>query len=258
LLMAYAGNPIEKTSSYRAWIEHWQAQRPRLAEQQRAFWTGQLASEEGAWPCDNPRGSHRALHQATVSRTLPSEGLQRRTASVNELLLTALAGALCEWTGRDSVAVELETHGRVNDDSAPDVSRTLGWFTSQFPLRLSGTLQAVQHALQTLPDNGVGYGLLRHELGNGATPEVSFSYLGQANASFGEASAGFAAASEPVGDEHSPHAPLAHELEVVAQISDGQLHLRCNYSNRRYRAQPIERLMDACVAHLNHLLQTEA
>ncbi len=256
LLQAYAGNSPERTASYRAWIEHWQAQVPRLAEEQRDFWREQLAGEGDHWPCDNPRGSNIVQHQVTVSRTLSSEGLQAHKAAVNELLLTALASALCDWTGRDSVAIELETHGRVNDDRAPDVSRTLGWFTSQFPLRLSANLAAVQQALNGVPDNGVSFGFLRHEFAN--TPRVSFSYLGQANAKFGPASTAFTVASEPLGDEHGPDAPLANELEVVAQIGDGQLHLRCNFSNRRYRTQRIERLMDACKAHLIHLLQPEA
>ncbi|PTQ68435.1 non-ribosomal peptide synthetase [Pseudomonas sp. GV071] len=281
LLRAYqqqcAGQTVvlgEKTSSYRAWVEHWQTQVPQLVEQQRAYWLEQLGTETSPWPCDNPRGSQLALHQALVRRALStddSERLLRETApacqtSVNELLLTALASALCQWSAQDSVLVELETHGRYSDDSSPEISRTLGWFTSQYPLRLNPNaapraLRAIQAQLAAVPTQGIGYGLLRHlagadvqaSLAHGGSPRVSFSYLGQFNPGFAEQGEAFSLAAEPSGDEHSAFTPLANELEVVAQISEGRLELRCNYSRRRYRRQRIETLMDDCLAQL-HLL----
>ncbi len=57
-------------------------------------------------------------------------------SQINDLLLTALAESFRPWTGRESLLVDVEGHGR-EDIGAIDVSRTIGWFTSIYPVRLS-------------------------------------------------------------------------------------------------------------------------
>ncbi|MBJ3810208.1 non-ribosomal peptide synthetase [Streptomyces flavofungini] len=128
---------------------------------------------------------------------------------VNDGLLAALALALAKWrrmrgTDEPSSLIRLEGHGR-EEAAAPgaDLSRTVGWFTSVFPVRLdlTGTdlddalaggpaaaraLKAVKEQLRAIPDKGIGYGLLRHlnprtadvlsAYGHG---QVGFNYLGR-------------------------------------------------------------------------------
>ncbi|KYF86246.1 hypothetical protein BE20_29615 [Sorangium cellulosum] len=93
-------------------------------------------------PADDPAGA--GLEGDTVRRTdRLDEGETRALlaatsayrARVDELLLTALGGALARWTGEPAVLVEVEGHGRDALDDA-DVSRTVGWFTSLYPVRL--------------------------------------------------------------------------------------------------------------------------
>ncbi|OPF84592.1 non-ribosomal peptide synthetase [Streptomyces antioxidans] len=130
-------------------------------------------------------------------------------AGVNDVLLTALAIAVAEWrraTGRgegSEVLIDLEGHGREEIVPGADLSRTVGWFTSLYPVRLDagelgpedvaavgpavGTaLKQVKERLRTIPDNGVGYGLLRHlnpqtarVLGRFPEPQIGFNYLGR-------------------------------------------------------------------------------
>jgi non-ribosomal peptide synthase protein (TIGR01720 family) len=126
-------------------------------------------------------------------------------AGVNDVLLTALALAVARWRSRHGlgdrtdVLIALEGHGR-EEQAVPgaDLSRTLGWFTSVFPVRLdpgtsvldgpaTGTaLKRVKERLRTLPDHGLGYGLLRYlhpvtgpELAKLPAPQISFNYLGR-------------------------------------------------------------------------------
>ncbi len=125
-------------------------------------------------------------------------------ATVNDVLLTALAIALKHQHGTGGTLVDLEGHGRAGElaDDA-DLSRTVGWFTSVYPVRLDpGPVDladalsggpaldtAVAHVrdhLAMLPDNGIGYGLLRHlnprtgqELARHAAPRLEFNYLGR-------------------------------------------------------------------------------
>nr|PPQ60235.1 hypothetical protein C5F59_28825 [Streptomyces sp. QL37] len=131
---------------------------------------------------------------------------------VNDGLLAALALALAKWregrgVSESSALIRLEGHGR-EEEVVPgaDLSRTVGWFTSMFPVRLDvagfevdealaggpaagGVLKAVKEQLRAVPDKGVGYGLLRHlnaetaeVLAPYATGQIGFNYLGRFSA----------------------------------------------------------------------------
>ncbi|WP_165975404.1 non-ribosomal peptide synthetase [Actinomadura rubrisoli] len=128
-------------------------------------------------------------------------------------LLAALAVAVAQWRGgrgvaESSVLLRLEGHGR-EDGIVPgaDLSRTVGWFTSMYPVRLDvagidldeagaggpaagEVIKAVKEQLLAVPDKGVGYGLLRHlnpetaeVLGRYPAGQIAFNYLGRYSAS---------------------------------------------------------------------------
>src|SRR5262249_12441691 len=93
---------------------------------------------------------------------------------INDVLLTALAETCRAWTGQRRLLVHLEGHGREELFEGVDLTRTVGWFTSLYPVRLDsaadadlrGRLRSVREQLARVPGNGIGYGLLRH-LGRG-------------------------------------------------------------------------------------------
>ncbi|MCH0564644.1 MULTISPECIES: non-ribosomal peptide synthetase [unclassified Streptomyces] len=130
---------------------------------------------------------------------------------VDDGLLAGLALALARWRGSrgtsgSSALVRLEGHGR-EEHLVPgaDLSSTVGWFTSMYPVRLDvagidvaeafaggraagKAVKAVKEQLRAVPDNGVGYGLLRHlnprtatELAGTRRPQIGFNYLGKAS-----------------------------------------------------------------------------
>ncbi|WP_329791965.1 amino acid adenylation domain-containing protein [Lentzea sp. DG1S-22] len=128
---------------------------------------------------------------------------------VDDVLLTGLALAMARWRrarGLDHsrTLVRLEGHGR-QDELVPgaDLSRTLGWFTTVYPVSLDvagvdlaeactggraavSALKAVKEQLRALPDRGIGFGLLRH-CNPGTAPvlahhefgQIEFNYLGR-------------------------------------------------------------------------------
>ena len=167
---------------------------------------------------------------------------------VNEALLTALVLAIADWCrrrGRDgghAVLIDLEGHGREETFEDIDLSRTVGWFTSLFPVRLDAgrldleealaggpaagrALKLIKEQLRALPDNGLGYGMLRYldresaaQLRGFAAPQIGFNYLGR----FAAAGAGDWAAAPEGGmlGGGDPAMPLAHGLEVNALTHD--------------------------------------
>ncbi|MCC9312250.1 amino acid adenylation domain-containing protein, partial [Kitasatospora sp. RB6PN24] len=152
-------------------------------------------------------------------------------AEVNDVLLAALALAVNRWRGTSgSVLVELEGHGREELSSrATDLSRTVGWFTTTYPVRLApGTghpgqaLKAVKEQLRGVPSHGLGYGLLRHlgsagrdQLGHLPAPQLTFNYLGRLDTAAIQARP----VSEPNGGL-APTTPLSRLLTLNAITED--------------------------------------
>ncbi|SFW41147.1 Phosphopantetheine attachment site, partial [Nitrosovibrio sp. Nv17] len=163
-----------KTSAYQAWGERLQAYPD--AHPDEAAWWERLADVPAHLPCDWPDGADTFRHHVGASVTLDRAATQRllkdapaayRT-QVNDLLLTALGRALCAWSGHARILIDLEGHGREDLHDDLDLSRTVGWFTSLYPILLDpqgepgAALKRVKEDLRRIPRRGIGYGLLSH------------------------------------------------------------------------------------------------
>ena len=275
-----------KTSALRAWTTrlHAYAGSDSLREE-LTLWQQQLSGPAVHLPCDNPQGGGQNRHGHTISVHLDAERttqlLQQAPSAyrtqVNDLLLTALARVLCRWSGQPSALIQLEGHGRETLFDDIDLSRTVGWFTSAYPLRLTpqatggqgASIKAIKEQLRSIPHKGLGYGVLRY-LTDSATRQalaqlpvaaVTFNYLGQFDQSFG-ADALFRPLAEATGAAHDPLAPLPNELSIDGQVYGGQLQLRWTFSAERYTPQTIATLAEAYVSELEtliaHCLSAEA
>ena len=131
----------------------------------------------------------------TVSRlTLDPESTQRLLrchhaygTQINDVLLAAFAHALTDLTGESVNHVILEGHGREEIALGLDVGRTVGWFTTMFPVRLHtgvdqlSTLRETKEVLRGIPAKGIGYGAL-HGYHDDRLPRINFNYLGRLDA----------------------------------------------------------------------------
>nr|WP_284676792.1 non-ribosomal peptide synthase/polyketide synthase [Pseudomonas sp. AKS31] len=266
-----------RTSSYRSFAEALQAQAPVIAEQELGYWLEQLDQPGVDLPCDNLRGKNLVRQQAQarlkLSREHTEQLLKQAPAvygtQINDLLLSALSRALCRWSQQPSALILLEGHGREDLFESIDLSRSLGWFTSMFPVRLrpdsddiGQSIINVQAQLAAVPQKGIGYGVLRHlagaevarQLAELPQARVTFNYLGQFDQSFDE-QALLVPALEETGDNYSLKANLGNWLEIVGQVYDGQLALRCIYSSQRYRAGTMDALMSDYQRELEALIE---
>ncbi|WP_085638155.1 MULTISPECIES: non-ribosomal peptide synthetase [unclassified Pseudomonas] len=268
-----------KTSPYKAWGEHLQAYAATDAVQaELGFWQRQLDGAELALPCDNPQGSRQSRHAKVVhsrlDKRLTQQLLQQAPAAyrtqVNDLLLTALARVICRWTGHADTLIQLEGHGREDLFDDIDLTRTVGWFTSLFPVRLTpaqsvaAAIKQVKEQLRAIPNKGIGFGVLRH-LGEASVqaslkalpmPRITFNYLGQFDGSFdAEEGALFSPAGEGAGGEQSPDAPLDNWLGVEGQVYDGELDLRWTFSREQFNEATIARLAAEYETELQALIR---
>ncbi len=182
---------------------------------------------------------------------------------INDLLLTALAKGLANWLQHSRVSIELEGHGRDADESA-DLSRTLGWFTTRFPVQLSteqdlvASLKSIKEQLRAIPDKGLSFGLVKyliqeeHEL---VQPEVSFNYLGQLDGMKREID-WVSLVDGPKGGERHLKSACPHWLDINCAVSDGQLSVNWSYCEQANTKQEIAALsqyvMDTLRALITH------
>jgi len=278
-----------KTSAFKDWAQRLQAYAgSESLREELAGWQAQLAGPSTDLPCDRPEGGRCHRHADTVSVRLDAERtrqlLQQAPSAyrtqVNDLLLTALARVLCRWSGHACALIQLEGHGREALFDEIDLTRTVGWFTSAYPLRLTplnieeaagqgASIKAIKEQLRAVPHKGLGYGVLRY-LADGDSQQamaalprapITFNYLGQFDQSFAS-DALFRPLDEPLGAAHDPDAPLPNELSVDSQVYGGELLLRWTFSAERYDRSTISELADAYLGELHslisHCLQDEA
>ncbi|MBV4490402.1 non-ribosomal peptide synthetase [Pseudomonas oryzicola] len=276
-----AGQPVKlpaKTSAFKAWAEQLQAYASRqVLQQELHFWRDQLQDASDALPCDNPHGENRHKHAATVSTRLDSAAtrqlLQQAPAAyrtqINDLLLTALARTVSRWTGLPQVLVRLEGHGREDLFAGIDLSRTVGWFTSMYPVKLTAqpdlaaSIKTVKEQLRTVPNKGLGYGVLRYLAGGEAQATLAalaqgaiiFNYLGQFDGSFDQQASLFRPARESAGLNQDEDAPLSGLLVLNGQVYGGELTLGWTFSRDVFDSATIQHLADAYGEELKALIK---
>ncbi|HVG20470.1 MAG TPA: amino acid adenylation domain-containing protein, partial [Blastocatellia bacterium] len=276
-----------KTTSFKQWAE-------RLNEYARSgslraeadYWLNEIGGEASRIPVDFYDGPNLEESAQSVSVFLGEErthALLRDVPEVyhtqiNDVLLTALAQAFAGRTGARSLLVELEGHGREEVIEGADLSRTVGWFTSAFPVKLASgatfkpgdALKHVKEHLRRVPNRGVGFGLLRY--GNadaGAAekmrslpePEVSFNYLGQLDRGF-EGLRLLRPIAQAGGRTRSDRAKRSHLIEINASVMAGRLQLEWIYGENIHRRETIEGLarefIDALGSIIDHCLSDGA
>ncbi|MFD6449837.1 non-ribosomal peptide synthase/polyketide synthase, partial [Nocardia sp. NPDC060220] len=216
---------------------------------------------------------------------------------VNDGLLTALALAAAKWrstrTGPgalgnghradpsgDALLVRLEGHGR-EEEVAPgsDLSRTVGWFTAIFPVRLDlagididaalaggpalgQAVKAVKEQLLAVPDRGIGYGLLRYmnaetavELPTQLPGQISFNYLGRvADSDVPDALRGFGWIPAPelaaLGGAYDADMPAMAPLDVNAIVVGDKLSANIGYPSTLLAEAEVREFADLWITAL--------
>ena len=247
-------------TSFRRWAR-------TLAEQARTadraaelpLWTAMLGGQP---PALGDRALDPAMDDHSTARrlrlVLPKEQAAalltqvpaRFHAEINDVLLTGLALAVADWRLRHGMhgggtVIELEGHGREQITPDLELSRTVGWFTSAFPVCLDPgeldwdevwaggpavgkALKRVKEQLRALPDHGLGYGLLRYinpqtgpELARLARPQIGFNYMGRFATTDAAGDWSLTGDDALVRTGADPRMPLPHALEVMPFTEDG-------------------------------------
>jgi non-ribosomal peptide synthase protein (TIGR01720 family) len=269
-----------KTTSYKYWSEklvEYATSRASLDELD--YWTELSGKARTSLPLDYPGGENTETSGQLIQKELNVADTQSLLhdvptaygTEINDALLLALVSSISDWTGSRAHFVDLEGHGREDIFEDVDISRTVGWFTSIFPVYLQlvdekdpgQALIQVKEQLRKMPNRGIGYSLLRylcddktvHErLIDQPRPEISFNYLGQVDQSLPENSP-FSLAPESKGTERSKSGDRMYSLIISGNISQGRLQMNWSYSSNMYRSETIDRLAEQFMQKLRELIQ---
>ncbi|WP_342332928.1 amino acid adenylation domain-containing protein [Pedobacter sp. FW305-3-2-15-E-R2A2] len=272
-----------KTDSFRHWQsvqEEYSRSSVLLAEQ--AYWS---LSED--WPladlqADQAGGSNLygegTSESFSLDRSMTSLLLNRCYQSyhteINDILVSGLVLSLAGVFGIDHIRIGMEGHGREDIGSGLDVTRTVGWFTTTYPVCIDlgyaadriRQLIEVKECLHRVPNKGIGYGILRYLGGAGyqCRPSVTFNYLGDFGSGAGSSkeqggvvspsASLFSFSGDYHGREISGGLPRQSLLDVSGMIVDGCLQLSVVYSAEQYSTGRMRSLISRYQQELEGLI----
>jgi amino acid adenylation domain-containing protein/non-ribosomal peptide synthase protein (TIGR01720 family) len=268
-----------KTTSWKYWSQCLQeyAQSATL-EQEWDYWLRDSWQQITPLPVDFSGGENTVASTQNISIVLTIEQTQALlkkvpkayNTQINDVLLTALVQAFYQWTGNNSLLLALEGHGREEIFAGVDLSRTVGWFTSIFPVLLDlrqtshpvEALKLIKEQLRVIPNKGMGYGVLRYLSQNNTRvellrslpqAEVVFNYLGQFDQTFSDSSI-FKISQDSQGQTRNSLNRETYVLSIDALVIDQQLRINWTYSEKIHRRSTIEKLAQGFVEALQTLV----
>jgi len=172
---------------------------------------------------------------------------------INDILLASLGLAIKEWTGENKVLVNLEGHGREEIMPNMNITRTVGWFTSAYPIVLNCEksddvgyyIKVVKDDLRKIPSRGVGYNILKYitpkeyinELEFKLKPQISFNYLGQFDNDINQGV--FNISSIPTTDSISKESERIYDININGMVVNQELCLNFEYNKDEYNRSTI-------------------
>jgi amino acid adenylation domain-containing protein/non-ribosomal peptide synthase protein (TIGR01720 family) len=237
------------------------------ASNTEAYWSDQ---ENTAFtlPVDEETSDWRTTHVQSVTHTLNEEATEFLLKDAHKtyktdvpiLLNTALALTLKQWTGQNTFVVEQENYGRHLDNI--DTSRTVGWFTAMYPVKLElqhgsigDQIKTIKELIRKIPEQGIGYGINKYyrqtHFGKQQLSEIRFNYLGQFEKELNNDMFTYTGAS--TGSDIDPENVMTTRLELISMVIDGRLIMEARYNSKAHAEATIRWFMDAFFNNL-HLI----
>ncbi|MBX3323875.1 MAG: amino acid adenylation domain-containing protein [Phycisphaeraceae bacterium] len=272
----------QKTHSLRDWAHALEQHTPSISAspQQREWWMRELAASPQI-PLDHPAADnteasaivHTTIIDPAATRALLHDVPASYHAQINDILLAALGITLRQWVSRDTLRIDMMGHGReaISDDL--DVSRTVGWFTTLFPVALplhtmtnpASAINAAREHLRQIPARGIGFGLARSwdttDLGSAirqaAPAALSFNYLGQFDQSLSQGWS-LRIARTSCGPTRHPSNTRPAIIEVDAMIVDDVLRIDWIASSALHNESTIQSLAANFSTAIAHIIRDAA
>lgn len=181
---------------------------------------------------------------------------------VKDLLITALAGTIREWTGKDEMVIELESHGRHFEDL--DLSRTVGWFTSIYPVKLKimsenigASIISVKEQLRSVPNNGMDYCILKCIRQNkcfrsNSRTQIRFNYLGYFDNEAGNDL--FSYSDIKTGSDTGMDNEMTAVIDINCMAVKQRFIVEISYNRKAITEACMNKIAADYISHLEHII----
>jgi non-ribosomal peptide synthase protein (TIGR01720 family) len=262
-----------RSTAYPAWVDSQRAAVRTSLQAERGYWSSPGLRVGGVLPVgrqavlQDTHAGRRAIHSSLpkeLTRSLSTEAHNAYSTEINDLLIAAVVRAWRAWTGSRCCALTLEGHGREPLEPGIDVSQTIGWFTSIFPVAFEfpdgatpgDAIKAVKETLRAIPRKGAGYSILRYLSEDDVSslaelPPVAFNYLGSFDSTDG---AWFERAPEPAPPTAASTLPMPWPLEITAAIVEEKMELTLAYSVERFDKAGVQPFFEGIRAEIEAIV----
>ncbi|NBI27594.1 non-ribosomal peptide synthetase [Chengkuizengella marina] len=257
-----------KTYSLQAWAEMlWEVKDEFLKEKQ--YWVSILKNEHVV-PVDFHLGEFNYGSSVSLSFNLDVDHTTQLLTIANDtyrtkvmdLLMIALSKAIFDTFNLSDTVIELEGHGR--DIDHLDISRTVGWFTSLYPFKLSKShtnlsdhIKTMKEQIRNIPNKGLGFGILKYLsqeiIDQQEYNRIRFNYLGDFEQSLHNDF--FSLSSEDSGSENSPSNKLTALIDINGFVFNRKLNMRFQYCKNQFKDETIQIFMNLYMNHLKDVIQ---
>lgn len=266
-----------KTDSFKAWAEKMveYADSESLLKE-KAYWaeieSAVIPAIEKEFDVEDNLTQNKGFQSFTLTKEETTRLLTKVNnafgTEINDILLCGLGLSIREIYRIERVLISLEAHGREEIFNDIDVNRTVGWFTSIYPVLLdmsheqdlSRQIKEVKETLHRVPNGGIGYGILKYltarenkkEITFKLEPRICFNYFGEFDRDVEQMS--FGIAKESVGKMQSSEDNMEYEWEINGMIKNGRLEMTIGYNTKQYNSETIKRLFNRYRMELNRVI----
>ncbi len=256
-------------------VKEWQTSLTSLVEETNftanevEYWKS-IEEEDFQLPYDTETNDWRFINSRQITVNLDKDQTAHllkkahRSYKTNivTLLSTALSLALQEWLNKEEFVIQFENHGRHIEDV--DVSRTSGWFTAMYPVKLTliqgpidDQIKSIKEQLVSVPNNGLGYGISKYMrdtklADNDKLSELRFNYLGQFDQELTNDLFEFSQVFH--GSEVGLENILTTKLEINAMVVQEKLQISANYNSKFHKNETISRFLESFLMKLSLII----
>ncbi|MBD7911567.1 non-ribosomal peptide synthetase [Clostridium cibarium] len=192
-----------------------------------------------------------------ATQKLVMETNRAYNTEINDILLSALGITIKDWCGAKNAAITLEGHGREDIINDVDITRTVGWFTSCYPVILdmsdndiSTIIKRNKEVLRKIPNKGIGYGILKYLTSSKnrknrdmtIETDISFNYLGQIDSNSNNEL--FTYSNLSTGSDISNNFELKDSIQINSLIQEGNLKFNIDFCKLEYKEDEIEKFVE--------------
>ncbi|WP_346868746.1 amino acid adenylation domain-containing protein [Clostridium sp. UBA5119] len=258
-----------KTHSYKEWAEALKTYSRKDFSDEVDYWKA-ILNKEISYNVDYDKEEDTVETSNVFSQEIDEETLNSLieksneiyNIDLNEVLIIALVLTLNKLTKKDEIIVELERHGREAVNDYIDISRTVGWFTSMYPVYFSieyedieDSIKSLKEQLRNIPNKGFNYSILKFlngELKGQETKYVRFNYLGDFDNIIDKEK--FKLSNIEFGLESDKNNSLTALIDIAAMIVNKKLKITVEYSRSKFKNETMENFVQTYVETLKLIL----